>query len=301
MRGATAKPLVRTAKGFPDVETCRVAGGLGDTLPPPGPMIISHEHRYVFVEVPLTGTTAIAKELYTSYGAQEILGKHAHLSEFLAIATPEEKRYTKVAGVRHPLDRLLSYFTKLRNNHKGAFTDEARFEENGGWVTRADRERYAFIHESGGDFGAYLRRFHAGTRPSISQYNWGKRRYDHVIRFERLNEDFFRFLRAVGIEPLRELPPANVTAGRERSFFDAYPVELRDHMRRVFGPLAAEWGYDFPADWGADPVPLTSRLQYTAMNAVGRLSTQVLRLTPRHYQQLRVKLQGGAREEPARQ
>ena len=263
-------------------------------------MIISHEHRFVFIEVPLTGTTAIARELCTSYGAEEILGKHSHLSEFLRVATPDEKTYTVAAGVRHPLDRLLSYFTKLRNNHKGAFSDPARFESNGGWVTEADRERFAFIEQTGGDFDAYLRRFHAGSRPSISQYNWGRKRYDHVIRFESLNEDFYAFLRAVGLEPLRDLPPANVTAGREQSFFDAYPEEQREHLRRVFGPLAAEWGYDFPPEWGTGPLPLWCRLQYAALNSAGRVSTQVLKLTPRHYQRLRIEMNRREKQEPAR-
>lgn len=253
-------------------------------------MIVSHEHRFVFIEVPLTGTTAIARELCASYGAEEILGKHSHLSEFLATASPEEKRYRVAAGVRHPLDRLLSYFTKLRNDHKGAFTDPARFERNGGWVTEADLERFEFIQRTDGDFKAYLERFHAGSRPSISQYNWGKKRYDFLIRFENLNADFHAFLRAVGIEPVRDLPAANVTAARDKDFFATYPPELREHLRAVYGPLAAEWGYDFPEEWGAGPLPVSSRLQYALWNTAGRVSTQVLRLTPRHYQKVRVGL-----------
>jgi len=262
-------------------------------------MIISHAHRFVFIEVPLTGTTAIARELCASYGAEEILGKHSHLSEFLRSAPAEQKRYRVVAGVRHPLDRLLSYFTKLRNNHKGAFTDPARFECNGGWVTAADRERFQFIQESGGDFQAYLERFHSGSRPSISQYNWGRKRYDRLIRFEHLNEDFLAFLRAFGIEPVRDLPAANVTAGRAKDFFAAYPEELRPHLRAVYGPLAAEWGYDFPEDWGTGPLPLGSRVQYALWNCAGRIATQLLHLTPRHWQRLRVGLQQRADEEPA--
>lgn len=262
-------------------------------------MIVSHQHRFVFIEIPLTGTTAIARELCTTYGAEEVLGKHWHLSEFLAVATPEERRYRVAASVRHPLDRLVSYFTKLRNDHKGAFTDPARWERNGGWVTESDLERYEFVRSTGGDFKAYLERYYLGSRPSISQYNWGKRRYQHWIRFERLNEDFHAFLRAVGIEPVRDLPAANVTANREEDFFSMYPTELRPQMVRVFGPLAAEWGYEFPEDWGPAPVPVGSRVQYALWNAAGRLSTQVLRLTPRHYQKLRVSLNRRRGEEPA--
>jgi len=200
--------------------------------------------------------------------------------------------------VRHPLDRLLSYYTKLCNNHRGAFTDSARFESNGGWVTAADRERFQFIEKTGRDFEAYLRRFHGGTRPSISQYNWGSRRYHHIIRFEALNEGFHGFLRKVGVEPIRDLPAGNTTAGRERVFFDAYPQALHPHLRRVFGPLAREWGYDFPASWGAEALPLSSRLQYALWNGAGRLATQVLHLTPHHYQKLRTGLGNAGPAEP---
>ncbi len=262
-------------------------------------MIISHTHRFVFIEVPLTGTTAIARELRASYGAEEILGKHAHLSEFLRVASPAEREYRVCAGVRHPLDRLLSYFTKLRNNHKGAFDSPKQFEEKGGWVTRADRDRFRFIQESGGDFGAYLDHFHGGSRPSISQYNWGRSRYDHVIRFERLNESFFEFLKGMGINPIRDLPAANVTANRDKDFFSAYPVNSRSMMVRVFGPLTREWGYDFPEEWGDTRPPLSSRLQYALWNTAGRFSTEVLKLTPRHYQQLRIKLNRRQKQEPA--
>ncbi len=250
-------------------------------------MILSHEHRFVFVEVPQTGTTAIAKELITSYGAEDVLHKHAHLSEFLRAASPEERRYKVGVSLRHPLDRLYSYFLKLRNDHLGEFSDPGRYVENGGWVTVADRERLAFIRETDGDFGAYLRRFHVGGRPSISQYNWGRRRYDYTIRFTRLNEGFHGFLREVGVEPKRDLPAVNVTKGRERDFFSLYPVELRPEIVRVFGPLVHEWGYDFPADWGSGRAPLASRMQYGALNLVGRAMTEVLGITPRRYQELR--------------
>ena len=36
-------------------------------------MIISHEHKYVFVEFPRTGTTAISKELCLNYFGKRIL------------------------------------------------------------------------------------------------------------------------------------------------------------------------------------------------------------------------------------
>lgn len=253
-------------------------------------MIVSHRHRFVFLEVPQTGTTAIAQELLESYGAEEVLHKHAHLREFLRVASPAERRYRVALSIRHPLDRLYSYYRKLLADHRGEFTSPDRWVENGGWVTFQDRERRAFLLERGDDFGAYLERFHVGTPPVISQYNWGKRRHDFRIRFERLNEDFQAFLRHMGIEPLRDLPPVNVTRGRTREFFSVYPEALRPEMVRVFGPLTREWGYDFPAEWGGTAaIPAGASLHYAARNLAGRTLTEVLHLTPKQLQEFRVR------------
>ena len=252
-------------------------------------MIISREHRFVFVEAPFTGSTAISKELLEQYDCDEILHKHAHLREFLNQATPEERRYQVAIGVRHPLDQIVSFHAKLKSNHKGAFDDPARFEENGGWVSRVNREQFQFVTNSEGDFSAYIERYYLSRGVHVSQYLWGRSCYDHLIRFERIDESFHSFLRAVGLEPKRELPLRNPTEDREREFFSAYPEEFREKVRAVLGPLVADWGYDFPPDWGGG-TPLSNRVAYGFKNLAGRVATQVFHLTPRHYTRTRAKL-----------
>ena len=54
-------------------------------------MIISHAHRYVFVEVPRTGSRAVATELREHYDGHEILRTHATYSDFLRQATDDER------------------------------------------------------------------------------------------------------------------------------------------------------------------------------------------------------------------
>lgn len=252
-------------------------------------MIISREHRFVFVEAPFTGSTAIAKELTEQYGCEKILGKHSHLREFLNQANPEERRYAAAIGVRHPLDQLLSHYMKQKNNHLNNYTNPERFVENGGWVNRANREQFQFIQDTGGDFAAYLKRFYLRGGVRVSQYAWGRSRYDHLIRFESLDESFRDFLTKVGVEPRRALPRTNPTKGRDREFFSAYPVELHAELRAAFGPLVAEWGYELPANW-AGTIPLSSRLVYGLKNLAGRVATQGFRLTPQHYRRMRARL-----------
>lgn len=40
-------------------------------------VIISHEHKYVFAELPHTGSTAVSRELRENYAGEKILGKHS--------------------------------------------------------------------------------------------------------------------------------------------------------------------------------------------------------------------------------
>ena len=247
-------------------------------------MIISHEHRFLFVEVPQTGSTAIAKELLEQYGCEEILHKHAHLREFLNQASRKERSYKVAAGTRHPLDRVLGHHTKLRNNHRGAYDDPERFEENGGWVSRADRAHFAFVKESEGDFGAYLRRYYGSRSVKVSQYAWGRSRYDQLIRFEHLNEDFHSFLRSAGVEPLRrrkllaavlvqfpsgfhETPSHVRRLGQLAALLDGLPTVLEVRHRSWFEPPAlsviAGLGYslahiDLPPAWDHPPARFRS-------------------------------------------
>ena len=75
-------------------------------------MIISHKHKYLFVETQETACTAIAKELCENYDGKEILWKHARYRDFLRKASPKEKKYFVFTGLRNPLDFILSRYFK---------------------------------------------------------------------------------------------------------------------------------------------------------------------------------------------
>tara|TARA_R110002124_G_scaffold175649_1_gene343464 strand:- start:41 stop:211 length:171 start_codon:yes stop_codon:yes gene_type:complete len=56
-------------------------------------MIISHKYKYLFVEVPHTGSTSISEELVANYDGHPILKKHSQYIDFLRQASKEEKDY----------------------------------------------------------------------------------------------------------------------------------------------------------------------------------------------------------------
>ena len=62
-------------------------------------MIISDKYRYVFIQTPMTGSSAVAKELMENYDGRAILSKHAVYSTFLANANSEQKKYFVFSGI----------------------------------------------------------------------------------------------------------------------------------------------------------------------------------------------------------
>ena len=119
-------------------------------------MIISHEHRYVFVEIPHTGSHSIAAELVDYHGGQRILRKHANLTQFMAQASAEERKYFVFGTVRNPLDTAVTDYSKLASNHNEQFTDPTRLISVGGHITRDHVEEFDFVNRAGHDFETFM-------------------------------------------------------------------------------------------------------------------------------------------------
>lgn len=224
-------------------------------------MIISHRYRYVFVELPRTGSTAIRQELREHYDGEPILKKHATYDEFLRSATDDEKRYFVFSTVRNPLDDIVSHYFKLRTDHKGRYTDPARAPRNRRLLNRIiDTVQSRYVTGRDTDFASFLRRFY--VFPYDTWASLSHERFDYVMRFERLADDFAIVLERLGIEPVRPLPVVNATATRRRSFVDYYTPDLIPRARRVFGPYMERWGYAFPESWPVKRPTTMDRAQY---------------------------------------
>lgn len=210
-------------------------------------MIISHRYRYVFVELPRTGSTAIRHELRELYDGEPIIRKHATYDEFRRQAAPRELEYFSFSAIRNPLDDVISRYYKLRTDHKERFTDP-RVRARQRPVNRfIDDRMYRFLQRPDADFPTFFMHFYVlpyDTWASLSHEG-----LDYVMRFERLADDFATALRKIGIEPARPLPVVNATS-RPRGIAEHYPPETRRRARRVFGPYLQRWGYHFPEDWG---------------------------------------------------
>jgi hypothetical protein len=243
-------------------------------------MIISHKHRYVFVELPLTGSTAISTELRESYNGVPILFKHATYLDFLRTAKPDEKSYFAFSCIRNPLDQVVSHYFKCKTNHQNKFTDPAKATRYKGIYHRifanADQKRFRFIRDNDADFATYFLKFY-----KLPYGNWSvlsHKRFDDVIRFENMQEDFSRILRRIGVEQKRPLPIKNKTSGREADIDQYYSrPEVIQRAKSVFGPFMELWGYSFPPGWGPSAIGWRQRTAYEAVNAMRQIYWRFVR------------------------
>jgi hypothetical protein len=209
-------------------------------------MIVSHTYRYLFIELPHTGTTAISKELCQYYDGSPILFKHATYRDFLRVATPEEKKYFVFSGIRNPLDNVVSYYFKYKNKKFSFLIRDDKFRR---LIYSYQRQKAKSVVDEQADFPTFFLRYY-----HLPYDDWSAldhHRFDYVLRFESLAQGFSEVLQRLQIPEVRPLPVIHKTVERDKEFWSYYTPETWARAQRVFGPYMARWGYTFPTEWGA--------------------------------------------------
>lgn len=224
-------------------------------------MVISKKYKYVFIELPLTGSSAIQKELIETYEGELIMRKHDTYEKFLRYADQEEKKYFVFSCIRNPLDRTVSHYIKARDNHKGKYSkySKRKFKNI---LTYYFGRRYDYIQKNDADFKDYFLKFFKLPYDDFSILSHKK--MDSVIRFENLAHDFEKTLEMLDIKAVRKLPQVNITPGK-KEFLDHYEKEIIEKAIWVFGPFMKLWDYKFPENWGEIKIPVSSVVLYYLM------------------------------------
>jgi len=229
-------------------------------------MIISHKHRYLFVELPRTGTTAISRELCEKYDGEAILKKHATYEDFLRSPEGENGRdYYTFSCIRHPMDKAVSLYYKYKTDHRSYYSSGRRKGKDN-WIVRIQQSsQFKFISSANADFSDYFMRYFW-----IPYDDWSILSHDifnRIIRFEALDEGLSKVLGDLNLEQVRPLPRKNITGSRAEDFYQYYPKKTRQRAKWIFGPYMKKWGYSFPPDWDMGDVGLINKLVYKTANA----------------------------------
>lgn len=193
----------------------------------------------------MTGSSAVAKELVEQYDGRPILSKHAVYSTFMANATAEQKQYYVFSGVRNPLDKMVSNYQKMMNNHNERFTQKLNKDPRKAIFQLRDRWKFRKVRK-----GWSYEQFLAGSKVYDEVSTLDHDKLNYVMRFESLVTDFAHVLAELGIEQVRELPRYNSTE-EKKHFLDYYEsANLKKLAVKKIGPFMQRSSYSFPAEWG---------------------------------------------------
>lgn len=146
------------------------------------------------------------------------------------------------------MDSVVSYYFKCKTGHHKRFTDPIRMKMNNGLVGFIDNRISNYVRNTDADFVTFFMKFY-----KFPYNNWAHlshEKFNFIIRFENLQEDFAKALNLIGIELKRPLPVVNKTGVRESDFLSYYTPETIERAKKVFGPFMKQWGYEFPPEWG---------------------------------------------------
>jgi len=242
-------------------------------------MVIDHRFKFVFVELPLTATSAISKEIREQYGCEPILNKHATYDDFLRKATAEEKSYKVIGSVRNPLDQTVSMYFKYKNDLDQRFSTGRK--RPGKWLRKSlainrDKVRYNYIIDNNASFEDYFMHFFKWPYSNWSIIHHKK--FEYIIRFESLGEDYKKVFTEIGLPVNRDLPRANKTPEKKQDFWSYYESdEAKRKAKYVFGPFMRYWGYDFPSDWNHIKEPAMAKHVYAFLNIFRKIYWRRLR------------------------
>jgi len=234
-------------------------------------MLINEDPAFVFVELPQTATTAISKELREMYGAKKFLHKHATYHQYLKKASPQQKKYKSIGSMRNPLDQTVSFYFKYKSDKEFGekYTVGANRRKNGTQLRlflsrNKHKYRSRYIIKNNASFGDFFLKFY-----KLPFGNWSvldHKKFDHIIWFENLAEDYKKVFTDVGLSVKRGLPVTNKTPEKEKVFWTYYNTDkLKKRAKFVFGPFMRYWGYEFPESWDYIKEPWYSQILYNIL------------------------------------
>jgi hypothetical protein len=207
-------------------------------------MLISDQHRFLFVHVQKTGGSTIDNNLSASLGdVRRIKEAHRHAPlERLLQLEPGLADYWTAGFVRNPWARMLSWWRMVERFRDGAERGVERY------LDHLSRNRFvAGIIEKHPDFESFILEAteeHPRLRkPQVEFMNADGRSADFIGRQESLEDDLHAIYDHLGLEWV-ELQSVNIDPGRP-DYRDVYTPATRDRIAELFAADLAAYGYDF--------------------------------------------------------
>ena len=158
----------------------------------------------------------------------------------------------------------------MKANAKGNFTNTALFSENGGHISKQQRQRFNYIKDNNSSFQQYFKKFHQKPYDNLSSLTIAN--CDFVIKYETIAEDYLLALEKVGVSNPKPLPVANKTAGKTNDVLAYYTNDIKEISIAVFGPFLEKYNYSFPEEWGVVKIPFKSKLEFLILGVLRKIN-----------------------------
>ena len=233
--------------------------------------LISERYGCLFLMAPRTGCTALGRGVLMPYlearwlppepildelGHQVVDSKHSTLEQLIRhrlIERDQAARLFKFSTVRNPFDSIVSLYTNMREKYRERLGDPMSWMQRNPEFVEATRKANALSFEDW-----VLDRF---TGQASWRHPWSLlsrrlppphhmyREYiagaDFVMRFERLQEDFWKVLDRIGVRERLMIPHLNQSRARERDYRSYYTERARRVVAYVYRPDLKRFGYSF--------------------------------------------------------
>lgn len=178
-------------------------------------MIISEKHKYIFIGLPFSASSAISKELIEQYEGEYILNKHSNIQSFLAEKNIKKiENYTVFAVYRDLEEILFTRYNKFKYNSNNVYTDPSFLVENGGHITKKALNIYFKITNENISFEEYVVKF-SNKIPYDFVFSGNAPFLTDVLFFNNLSADFDQTMEKLGFKNRRPLPLYNKTERKD--------------------------------------------------------------------------------------
>jgi hypothetical protein len=177
-------------------------------------MIINHKHKYIFIGLPFSASSAISKELIEQYDGEYILNKHANIQTFLSANKLDINDYTIFAVFRDLEEILFTRYNKYKYNSKEVYSNPLYLAKNGGHVTEKALRIHNKIVNERINFEDFIVKF-SNNIPYDFVFSINAPYLTDILYFNNLSADFDKVLAKIGFENRRELPLYNKTEKKD--------------------------------------------------------------------------------------
>jgi len=227
-------------------------------------MIVSHEHRFIFIKTAKTAGSSIEEALKPLCGPDDIIARTLRSSKHPPAGSDNFRRglgklgIPVPAGIARHMPQLAGFYPHMPARHVrtliGPEIWDSYFKftvERNPWDRQISLYYYRYHKRKNAPsfeetLSPWFSTFHASRMRNWYGYTVDDRIIvDRIIRFENLDNDFNEISRQLGLGDL-SLPHANSGPRRERAHYrDYYTPRTRDTVANWYAREIKALGYSF--------------------------------------------------------